>query len=63
MSRATSRSRSNSGRFATAAVRRAMNCGLLNASAFCNPASARARRLFCLNSGEVVSIGDLLRPM
>ena len=35
--------RSNSGRLATAAVRRAMNCGLLNASAFCSPASARAR--------------------
>src|SRR3954452_5703314 len=60
MSRPISRKRSNSGRLATAALRRAMNCGLLNARAFCRPASARALRAFCLNWGEVASMRLLL---
>src|SRR3954468_21819705 len=60
MSRPISRRRSNSGRLATAAVRRAMNCGLLKASAFCRPASARALWAFCLNWGEVARMRPLL---
>jgi len=49
-------------RFATAALRRAMNCGLLNASAFCSPLSARAARAFCLKAGEVVCTGAVSFP-
>src|SRR5690348_7433785 len=55
MSRAMSRSRSNSGSAATAAERRAMKLGPLRASAFCRPASAIARWAFSLNAGEVAT--------
>ncbi len=33
-----------------------MNCGLLNASAFCSPASASAFLAFSLKRGEVASM-------
>ena len=55
MSRAMSRSCSNSGSAATAAARRAMKLGPLRASAFCSPASASARWAFSLKAGEVAT--------
>src|SRR4051812_31958998 len=55
MSRATSRSCSNSGKFAAAAARRAMKDGPLRASAFCSPALSRARAAFCLKAEEVAT--------
>src|SRR5215510_6519687 len=53
MSRAMSRSCSNSGSAATAAVRRATKLGPERASAFCRPASWRARWAFSLKAVEV----------
>jgi len=53
MSRAVSRSASNSGSAATARPRRAMNCGRELASAFCSDTSAMARVALRLNSGLV----------
>src|SRR5215212_7807552 len=53
MSRAVFRSSSNSGRFATAAARRAMKLGPLRARAFCRPALASASWAFCLKADEV----------
>src|SRR5258708_16927841 len=55
MSRAVSRSGSNSGRFATAAARRAMKLDPLRASARCRPASPSARWAFSLNADEVAT--------
>jgi hypothetical protein len=53
MSRPISRRRSNSGRAATAAWRRARKAPRLPDSAFCNEASASARAAFSLKAGEV----------
>src|SRR4051794_26843071 len=63
MSRAVSRSRSNSGRAATAAARRAMKLGPLRARAFCRPALARAEWAFSLNAEDVeMCMGQEIAP-
>src|SRR3954452_25392006 len=53
MSRAVSRSCSNSGRLAAAAARRAMKLGPLRASAFCRPGLDSALLAFSLKVEEV----------
>src|SRR3954463_15860425 len=53
MSRAVSRSCSNSGRLAAAAARRAMKLGPLRASAFCRPGLDSALLAFSLKAEEV----------